>query len=96
MDLCINWIDSFRINLLSTTYCLVVKLHYTRKIGSASNNEVTKSVPLRSGSQTRLLAILLAVVTLGAIGLAIANLVQENNYPAPTDGARWIETQAPG
>jgi PAS domain S-box-containing protein len=48
---------------------------------------------VRSGSQTRLLAILLAVVTLGAIGLAIANLIQENNYPAPTDGARWIETQ---
>jgi len=32
-------------------------------------------------------------VTLGAIGLAIANLIQENGYPAPTDGARWIETQ---
>ena len=48
---------------------------------------------MRSGSQTRLLAILLAVVTLGAIGLAVANLIQENNYPAPTDGARWIETQ---
>ena len=48
---------------------------------------------MRSGSQTRLLAILLAVVTLGAMGLAIANLIQENNYPAPTDGARWIETQ---
>jgi two-component system, NtrC family, sensor kinase len=48
---------------------------------------------LRSGAQTRLLAILLAVVTLGAIGLAIANLIQENGYPAPTDGARWIETQ---
>ena len=48
---------------------------------------------MRSGSQTRLLAILLAVVTLGAIGLAIANLIQESNYPAPTDGARWVETQ---
>ncbi len=48
---------------------------------------------MRSDSQTRLLAILLAVVTLGAIGLAVANLIQENNYPAPTDGARWIETQ---
>ncbi|HEV2576747.1 MAG TPA: ATP-binding protein [Acidobacteriaceae bacterium] len=47
---------------------------------------------MRSGSQTRLLAILLAVVTLGAIGLAIANLVQESTYPAPTDAARWIET----
>jgi PAS domain S-box-containing protein len=46
---------------------------------------------VKSGSQTRLLAILLAVVTLGAISLAIANLVQETNYPAPTDGARWIE-----
>jgi len=34
-------------------------------------------------------------VTLGAIGLAIANLVQENSYPAPTDGARWIELSAP-
>ena len=32
-------------------------------------------------------------MTLGAIGLAIANLIQENGYPAPTDGARWIETQ---
>ena len=30
---------------------------------------------------------------MGAIGLAIANLIQENNYPAPTDGARWIESQ---
>ena len=48
---------------------------------------------MKSGSQTRLLAILLAVVTLGAIGLAVANLVQESTYPAPTDGARWIETQ---
>lgn len=47
---------------------------------------------MRSGSQTRLLAILLAVVTLGAIGLAVANLIQENPYAAPTDGARWIET----
>jgi two-component system, NtrC family, sensor kinase len=49
---------------------------------------------VRSGSQTRLLAILLALVTLGAIGLAIANLVQESTYPAPTDGARWIESDS--
>jgi PAS domain S-box-containing protein len=46
---------------------------------------------VRSGSQTRLLAILLAIVTLAAFGLAVANLVQESNYEAPTDGVRWIE-----
>jgi PAS domain S-box-containing protein len=62
-------------------------LLYPKKSTSAS-----KSVFVKSGSQTRLLAILLAVVTLGAIGLAVANLIQESNYPAPTDGARWIET----
>jgi two-component system NtrC family sensor kinase len=47
---------------------------------------------LKSGYQTRLLAILLAVVTLGVIGLAAANLAQENNYDPATDGARMTET----
>ena len=47
---------------------------------------------MKSGSQTRLLAILLAVVTLAAFGLAIANLVQESSYDPPTDGARLTET----
>jgi two-component system NtrC family sensor kinase len=47
---------------------------------------------VKSGAQTRLLAIVLAVFTLAALGLAIANLEQESNYTPPTDGARWSET----
>ena len=47
---------------------------------------------MKSGAQTRLLAIVLAVFTLAALGLAIANVEQESNYTAPTDGARWTET----
>lgn len=49
---------------------------------------------MKSGYQTRLLAILLAVVTLGAIGLAAANFSQESTYNPATDGARM--TEAPG
>jgi len=47
---------------------------------------------VKSGSQTRLLAILLAVVTLAAFGLAIANLMQESGQSSPTDGTRLTET----
>ncbi len=47
---------------------------------------------MKSGSQTRLLALLLAVCTLAAIGLAIANLVQESGYERATDGVPWTET----
>jgi two-component system, NtrC family, sensor kinase len=47
---------------------------------------------VKSGSQTRLLALLLAVFTLAAIALAIANFVQENDFDPATDGARWTET----
>ena len=47
---------------------------------------------MKSGYPTRLLAILLALVTLGAMGLAVANLVQESSYNSPTDGARKKET----
>jgi PAS domain S-box-containing protein len=47
---------------------------------------------VKSDAQTRLLAILLAVFTLAALGLAIANLEQESNFTPPTDGARWTET----
>ena len=46
---------------------------------------------MKSGYQTRLLAILLAVLTLGAVGLAIANLSQESDYTLATDGARMTE-----
>jgi len=47
---------------------------------------------VKSGSQTRLLAILLAIVTLAAFGLAIANLMQESTQSSPTDGARLTES----
>ena len=47
---------------------------------------------MKSGAQTRLLAIVLAVFTLAALGLAIANLVQESSYNPATDGAGWTET----
>ncbi|MDE1155736.1 MAG: ATP-binding protein [Acidobacteriaceae bacterium] len=46
---------------------------------------------MKSGSQTRLLAVLLALLTLAAIGVGIANLVQESSTNPPTDGARWSE-----
>ncbi|QMV17464.1 PAS domain-containing protein [Granulicella sp. 5B5] len=46
---------------------------------------------MKSESQTRLLALILAVFTLAAMGLAIANFVQEGGYSQPTDGARWME-----
>ena len=44
--------------------------------------------------QTRLFAVLLAVLTLAAVGLAIGNFVQENGYDTPTDGVSW--TEVPG
>jgi len=47
---------------------------------------------VKSGAQTRLLAIVLAIFTLAALGLAIANLVQESDYTPATDGAGWTET----
>ena len=47
---------------------------------------------MKSGSQTRLLAILLAVFTLATVGLAIANFLQESDTNPATDGVRWIET----
>ena len=46
---------------------------------------------MKSGSQTRLLALLLAVCTLAAIGLAVANLVQESSFDPATDGVHWTE-----
>ena len=49
---------------------------------------------MKSPFQTRLVAVLLAVLTLAAMGLAIANLVQETGFDLPTDGVLWIE--APG
>ena len=42
--------------------------------------------------QTRLFAVLLAVLTLAAVGLAIGNLLQESSFEVPTDGVPWTET----
>ncbi len=49
---------------------------------------------MKSGSQTRLIAILLAVFTLAAFGLAITNLLQESSYDPATDGAKWTEVDS--
>lgn len=49
---------------------------------------------MKTGSQTRLLAIVLAFFTLAAFGLAVANFVQESGYQQATDGVRW--TEVPG
>jgi two-component system NtrC family sensor kinase len=48
---------------------------------------------LKSGPQTRLLAVLLALLTLAAVGMGVANVLQESNYDPPTDGARWSEAR---
>ncbi len=42
--------------------------------------------------QTRLFAVLLAVLTLAAVGLAVSNFLQENSFEVPTDGVPWTET----
>src|SRR5579875_785564 len=47
---------------------------------------------MKTSTQTRLVAVLLAVLTLAAVGLAIANLIQEINFPVATDGVLWTET----
>ncbi len=41
--------------------------------------------------QTRLFAVILAVLTLAAVGLAVGNFLQENGFQAPTDGVSWTE-----
>jgi two-component system NtrC family sensor kinase len=46
---------------------------------------------VKSGYQTRLLAVLLGVFTLAACALAVGNFLQEGSVVPPTDGVRWIE-----
>src|SRR5580765_6028158 len=46
---------------------------------------------MKNAAQTRILAVALAVVTLGACVLALLNLMQENGYQVPTDGVSWVE-----
>ena len=47
---------------------------------------------MKTSFQIRLVAVLLAVLTLAAVGLAIGNLIQESGYAVPTDGVVWTET----
>ncbi len=47
---------------------------------------------MKNAFQTRILAIVLAAVTLGACIFAGLNLAAENSYNAPTDGIWWTET----
>ena len=46
---------------------------------------------MKNAFQTRVLAVVLAVITLAATVLACLNLRQESNFDVPTDGAWWME-----
>ena len=47
---------------------------------------------MKNAFQSRLLAVVLAVVTLAAVVLAVLNLRQESGFDIPTDGAWWMES----
>jgi PAS domain S-box-containing protein len=49
---------------------------------------------MRDAFQTRILAVALAVATLGVCVLAGFNLAQELNTEFPTDGVTWVEAQS--
>jgi PAS domain S-box-containing protein len=46
---------------------------------------------MKNSAQTRMLAVALAVVTLGACVLALFNLKSESSFEVPTDGISWVE-----
>jgi PAS domain S-box-containing protein len=46
---------------------------------------------MKNAAQTRILAVALAVVTLGACVLALMNLQRESGFEVPTDGISWVE-----
>src|SRR5256885_12536437 len=46
---------------------------------------------MKNAAQTRILAVALAVVTLGACVLALLNLKRESGFEVPTDGISWVE-----
>jgi two-component system, NtrC family, sensor kinase len=48
---------------------------------------------MKNAFQTRILAVALALATLGACVLAAVNLHSEGNYAVATDGAWWVESQ---
>ena len=47
---------------------------------------------MNSPTQTRLVALILAILTLTAVALSVANLVQESSFEVATDGVLWTET----
>ncbi len=47
---------------------------------------------MKNAFQTRILAVALALATLGGCLLAAINLHSEANFGVPTDGAWWVET----
>ncbi|WP_035349245.1 ATP-binding protein [Edaphobacter aggregans] len=47
---------------------------------------------MKNASQTRMLAVALAIATLAACVLALMNLERENGFEVPTDGISWVET----
>ncbi len=48
---------------------------------------------MKAAFQTRILAIVLALATLGACIVAALNLMQEISFDSPTDGVWWVEAQ---
>src|SRR5215471_14998411 len=46
---------------------------------------------MKNSAQTRTLAVVLAVFTLGACVLALLNLKSESRFEVPTDGVSWVE-----
>lgn len=46
---------------------------------------------MKNAAQTRILAVALAIVTLGACVLALMNLKRESTFEVPTDGVSWVE-----
>ena len=46
---------------------------------------------MKNAAQTRILAVVLAAVTLAACVLAGLNVIAESNFVVPTDGISWIE-----
>lgn len=47
---------------------------------------------MNRSTQTRLVALVLAILTLAAVALSIANLMQESSFQVATDGVLWTET----
>ena len=63
-----------------------------RAFSAASVSLLHSLLQMKSPTQTRLVALLLSLLTLAAVALSIANLLQEQNFDVATDGVLWTET----